>query len=73
MDYFDIDVYSRKITTSSSDAQLWFDRGLVWTYSYNHELASSASRRPWSTTLAVLWPIGVSHMPSARTTISSGG
>ena len=39
MEYFDIDVYSRKITTGSSDAQLWFDRGLVWTYSYNHELA----------------------------------
>ena len=39
MDYFDIDVYSRKVTTSSADAQLWFDRGLVWTYSYNHELA----------------------------------
>lgn len=39
MDYFNIDVYSRKITTSSPDAQLWFDRGLVWTYSYNHEQA----------------------------------
>jgi tetratricopeptide (TPR) repeat protein len=39
MDYFDIDVYSRKITTSFPDAQLWFDRGLVWTFSYNHELA----------------------------------
>ena len=39
MDYFDVDVYSRKISTSSSDAQLWFDRGLVWTYSYNHEQA----------------------------------
>jgi tetratricopeptide (TPR) repeat protein len=39
MDYFDIDVYSRKITTGSADAQLWFDRGLVWTYSYNHEVA----------------------------------
>lgn len=39
MDYFDIDVYSRKITTNSPDAQLWFDRGLVWTFSYNHELA----------------------------------
>ncbi|MBC8038791.1 MAG: tetratricopeptide repeat protein [Rhizobiales bacterium] len=39
MDYFDIDVYSRKITTASPDAQLWFDRGLVWTYSYNHEVA----------------------------------
>ena len=39
MDYFDIDVYSRKVTTGSAEAQLWFDRGLVWTFSYNHELA----------------------------------
>ena len=39
MDYFDIDVYSRKVSTGSIDAQLWFDRGLVWTYSYNHEEA----------------------------------
>ena len=39
MDYFDVDVYSRKITTKSAKAQLWFDRGLVWTYSYNHEQA----------------------------------
>ena len=39
MDYFDIDVYSRKISTTSPEAQLWFDRGLVWTYSYNHEQA----------------------------------
>jgi tetratricopeptide (TPR) repeat protein len=39
MAYFDIDVYSRKITTGSPDAQLWFDRGLVWTYAYHHETA----------------------------------
>ena len=36
---FHVDVYSRKITTSSAEAQAWFDRGLVWTYSYNHEQA----------------------------------
>ncbi|MEL7014064.1 MAG: tetratricopeptide repeat protein [Pseudomonadota bacterium] len=36
---FNIDVYSRKITTDSAEAQIWFDRGLVWTYSYNHEQA----------------------------------
>ncbi len=40
MEYLNINVYSRKVTTSSTDAQLWFDRGLVWTYSYNHELAA---------------------------------
>jgi len=39
MSYFDVDVYSRAVTTSSSDAQLWFDRGLVWTYGYCHEEA----------------------------------
>jgi tetratricopeptide (TPR) repeat protein len=35
-DYFDLGVYSRPITTTSADAQLWFDRGLNWTYGYNH-------------------------------------
>ncbi len=39
MAYYDIDVYSRKVTTTSPEAQLWFDRGLVWTYAYNHEEA----------------------------------
>ena len=39
MSYFDVDVYSRKITTTSDAAQLWFDRGLVWTFAYCHEEA----------------------------------
>lgn len=39
MTYYDIDVYSRKVTTQSSEAQLWFDRGLVWTFSYFHDEA----------------------------------
>jgi tetratricopeptide (TPR) repeat protein len=37
--YYDIDVYGRKITTTSPEAQRWFDRGLVWVYAYNHEEA----------------------------------
>lgn len=37
--YFNIDVYSRKITTSSPEAQRWFDRGLVWSFAYHHEEA----------------------------------
>ena len=36
MSYFDLGSYSRKITTASSDAQLWFDRGLNWLYGFNH-------------------------------------
>ncbi|NNF76458.1 MAG: hypothetical protein HKN05_00380, partial [Rhizobiales bacterium] len=39
MAYYDLGTYSRKITTSSDEAQLWFDRGLIWTYAYNHEEA----------------------------------
>jgi tetratricopeptide (TPR) repeat protein len=39
MSYFDIEVYSRKVTTASEEAQRWFDRGLVWTYAYCHEEA----------------------------------
>ena len=39
MDYYDLGSYGRKVTTSSPTAQLWFDRGLVWTYAYNHEEA----------------------------------
>lgn len=39
MDYYNLGTYSRTVTTSSPDAQLWFDRGLVWTYSYHHEEA----------------------------------
>jgi tetratricopeptide (TPR) repeat protein len=36
MAYFDLGPYGRKVTTSSSDAQLWFDRGLNWLYGFNH-------------------------------------
>jgi len=39
MTYYDLGTYSRKISTSSDDVQRWFDHGLVWTYSYNHEQA----------------------------------
>ena len=36
---FDLGSYSRPITTSSAEAQLWFDRGLIWTYGFNHDEA----------------------------------
>ena len=36
MDYYDLGVFSRLITTNSIDAQLWFDRGLNWVFAYNH-------------------------------------
>jgi len=39
MDYYDLGAYSRRVTTSSQEAQAWFTRGLVWTYGYHHEEA----------------------------------
>ena len=36
MTYFDLGPYSRKVTTSSPDSQLWFDRGLNWLFGFNH-------------------------------------
>jgi tetratricopeptide (TPR) repeat protein len=38
-DYYDLGTYTRKVTTTSDDAQRWFDRGLNWCYGFNHEEA----------------------------------
>lgn len=39
---FDLGKYSRPITTSSTQSQSAFDRGLNWLYGYNHEAAADA-------------------------------
>ncbi len=44
-DYYDLGTHTRPVTTSSADAQRWFDRGLLWTYGYNHEEAIACFRR----------------------------
>lgn len=36
---FDLGSFGRPASTSSAEAQLWFDRGLVWSYGFNHEEA----------------------------------
>ncbi len=36
-DYFNLGPYRRVISTKSQDAQLWFDRGLMWCFGYNHD------------------------------------
>ncbi len=38
-DYYDLGRYARAVTTASAEAQLWFDRGLVWCYGFHHEEA----------------------------------
>jgi len=37
--YFDLGSNHRPIETPSAPAQIWFDRGLVWAYAFNHEEA----------------------------------
>ncbi|MDE0305119.1 MAG: hypothetical protein OXI87_09580 [Albidovulum sp.] len=46
MDYeFDLGSHCRTVTTSSEAAQKWFDRGLAWTYGFNHEEAVACFKR----------------------------
>ena len=46
MDYpYDLGPYARKVTTSSAEAQAWFDRGLNWCYGYHHEEALACFQR----------------------------
>src|SRR5258705_11805345 len=37
--YYDLGSYHRPIETPSPQAQVWFDRGMVWAYAFNHEEA----------------------------------
>ncbi|KAK4234919.1 hypothetical protein C8A03DRAFT_37258 [Achaetomium macrosporum] len=37
--YYDLGDFHMPITTMSSKAQTWFNRGLVWTFGFNHEEA----------------------------------
>ncbi|MET8446087.1 hypothetical protein [Streptomyces sp. NPDC005209] len=39
MNYYDLGGHGRRVSTSSPEAQTWFDRGLVWTYGFHHEEA----------------------------------
>lgn len=35
--FYDLGSFSRQVTTSSAQAQRWFDRGLAWSYAFNFE------------------------------------
>ncbi|AKK30609.1 tetratricopeptide repeat protein [Mycobacterium sp. EPa45] len=43
--YYDLGDFHRPVDTSSSQAQVWFDRGLVWAYAFNHEEAITCFER----------------------------
>ncbi|KAL4779668.1 hypothetical protein BJX76DRAFT_365106 [Aspergillus varians] len=39
-DYFNLGHFERPVSTNSADAQIWFNRGLVWVHAFNHEEAA---------------------------------
>jgi tetratricopeptide (TPR) repeat protein len=41
VDYYDLGSFHRKVSTTNGEAQTWFDRGLIWSYGFNHEEAAS--------------------------------
>ena len=43
--YYDLGHYRRAPTSASQEAQIWFDRGLIWCYSFNHEAALQCFER----------------------------
>ena len=38
-DYYDLGGFTYPVTTKSAEAQTWFDRGLLWTFGFNHDEA----------------------------------
>ncbi len=50
--YYDLGSYHRRVDTPSPEAQVWFDRGLVWAYGFNHEEAIRCFERA----LHLGWP-----------------
>ncbi|KAF3398434.1 hypothetical protein F1880_006218 [Penicillium rolfsii] len=37
IEYYNLGSYQRPVSTTSPDAQKWFDRGLIWAYAFNHQ------------------------------------
>ncbi|GAB16853.1 hypothetical protein GOEFS_015_00500 [Gordonia effusa NBRC 100432] len=37
--YYDLGSHHRSVDTTSPDAQVWFNRGLIWSYAFNHDEA----------------------------------
>ncbi|KMO71031.1 hypothetical protein BST22_23265 [Mycolicibacterium chubuense] len=43
--YYDLGSYHRPTDSPSQDARVWFDRGMVWAYAFNHEEAITCFER----------------------------
>lgn len=43
--YYDLGSYHRPVTTNKKWAQVWFDRGIIWTYAFNHDEAAQCFQK----------------------------
>lgn len=46
---YDLGTYSRPVSAADEEARLWVNRGLVWTYGFNHEEAVACFERAVAT------------------------
>ena len=44
-EYYNLGGHTYPVSTASPEAQMWFDRGLLWTFGYNHEEAVACFQR----------------------------
>ena len=44
-EYYDLGPHSFPVATTVAETQMWFDRGLIWCYGFNHEEAERCFRR----------------------------
>lgn len=44
-EYYNLGTYHRRVTTESDEAQKWFDRGLIWSFAFNHEESARCFER----------------------------
>ncbi|KAI0878220.1 TPR domain protein [Hypoxylon argillaceum] len=44
-EYYDLGSYRRLVSTSNAEALEWFNRGLIWSYAFNHEESAKCFER----------------------------
>ncbi|CAJ2509328.1 Uu.00g143540.m01.CDS01 [Anthostomella pinea] len=44
-DYYDLGSYRRRVSASTETSLEWFNRGLIWSYGFNHEEAAKCFQR----------------------------
>jgi len=44
-EYYDLGSYRRLVSTNNAEASEWFNRGLIWSYAFNHEESAKCFER----------------------------